>query len=326
MIKLVRVGKAFPNSLFVAVGLLLCLSAHGALAAQRKPASTTDCASASNKNKPPCIVENPTGQITVFWPKLRMGNAFGRVVDSKIEVWIDKTLIGQVNGDAPLTVNLPNGPHKLELKPYDDYLENIRPTRETQITVSAQKPLYFQIVHQGFVVIASELDASTAQAVLSGNEPPKEERTAPASQAAASDKEPKNKPNAYPSLAALAGDDTKMPSGAGTIYLYWPKPSIGLSFLDRFNTDVPVFLDEKRIGAITNGDYLVLKVSSGEHVLGLDVGLPNGRLLKQDFILGAGSTSYFHVEHQDAFRMFEDLPEEAVDNVKGLRQREAIVR
>lgn len=67
--QLVRMGNAFPCGLLIAISLLLCLFADGAWATHtRKPASTPDCASASNKNKPPCVVESPTGQVTVFWP------------------------------------------------------------------------------------------------------------------------------------------------------------------------------------------------------------------------------------------------------------------
>ena len=142
----------------------------------------------SNKNKPPCVVESPTGQVTVFWPKLRGSNAVGQVLELKMWVWIDKTRVGMVRDNAPLTLSLPNGPHTLELKPYDDWLENIRAPKQTQITVSAQKPLYLQIIHQGWSITASELDATTAQAVLSGDEP-KDEGNASTSQAAASDKE-----------------------------------------------------------------------------------------------------------------------------------------
>lgn len=333
MKRLVRGGKAFPNRFFVAIGLLLCLFADGAAAAPtHKSASPADCA--SNKNRPPCVAESPTGQVTVFWPKLHMGNAIGRAVESKIEVWIDKANAGMVKGNAPLTVSLPNGPHKLALKPYDDWLENVRPVKETEITVSAQKPLYFQIIHQGFAITAGELDAATAQAVLSGKEPTAE-RNAPTSQAALPSQEPKDKPNALPPpaalagnpTAALAGNDANLPSGSGTIYLYWPSPALGFGFLDKFSTDVPVFLDGKRIGAMTNGDYLVVKLPSGEHSLGLDVGLSSGRLLKQDIVLGMGSTRYFHVERQDAFRIFEDSPEEAADHAKkASRQREVSVQ
>src|SRR5262249_19096171 len=143
MKQLVRAGRVFPNPLFVAVSLLLCLSAVGASAAPKgKP---TDCSSPSNKNKPPCAVESPTGQVTVFWPKRGLTDRLARSMNSKIEVWIDKTNVGVVLGDVPLTVSVPNGPHTLKLKVFDDYLENIRPVRETQITVSPQNPLYFQI-------------------------------------------------------------------------------------------------------------------------------------------------------------------------------------
>ncbi len=329
--QLVRACNAFPNRLFVAVSLLLCLFAHGAWAAQtRKPASATDCTSASNKSKPPCVVESPTGQVTVFWPKLRMSNAVGQVLESKMEVWIDKARVGMVNEDAPLTVSLPNGPHTLELKPYDDWLENIRPPKQMQITVSAQKPLYLQIIHQGWSIVTSELDAATAQTVLSGGET-KAEANASTPQSTVSDKEQKG---ALPSLAALFSDDkitddkktnneAKTPSGPpATIHLYWPRPALDFGFLDKFNSAVPVFLNGRRIGVITTGEHLVMQVPSGEHVLALDVNLPIYRLLKQDLILGAGTTRYFHVEHHDEFRMLEDSPEEAADYGKGLRQRD----
>ena len=113
---------------------------------------------------------------------------------------------------------------------------------------------------------------------------------------------------------------------AGTIYLYWPRPGLGLAFLDQYANDLPVFLDGKRIGAVKLGEFLTVKMPPGEHALGLDVGLSNGRLLKKDFLLGAGSTSHFHIENQDAVRMVEDSPEEAADLVKGLRQREVLAQ
>ena len=116
-----------------------------------------------------------------------------------------------------------------------------------------------------------------------------------------------------------------MPSQPSTVYLYWPRPGLKIGFLDAMATDIPVFLDGKRVGAVKVGEYLAIKTSPGEHNLGLDAGLPNGRLLKKDFILGAGSTAHFHVENQDAVRLFEDSQEEAAD-YKGLSQREAIVR
>ena len=326
--QLVRAGNAFPNCLFVAVSLLLYLSGDGAWAAQtRKPASTPDCASASNKNKPPCVVESPAGQVTIFWPKLRGSNAVGQILESKMWVWIDKARVGMVRNDTPLTVSLPNGPHTLELTPYDDWLENIRAPKQTQITVSAQKPLYFQIIHQGWSITASELDASTAQAVLSGDEP-KDEGSASSSQAAVSDKESKDKAEGSSIFAAFFSDtktsnDAKTPSGPpATIHVYWPRPALDFGFLDKFNTAVPVFLNGRRVGSITTGEYLVMTVPSGEQALGLDVGLSSGRLLKQKFILGAATTRYFHVQNHDEFRMIEDLPEEAGDYAKRLSQRE----
>jgi hypothetical protein len=322
MNKLIRAGKAFPNCLLVAIGLLLCLSSNGALAAQkRKPA--TDCSSAANQNKPPCVVESPTGQVTVFWPKLRMTNAAARIFEGKMEVWIDDARAGIVLGDDPLTLTLPNGPHKLELRPYDDYLENIRPIKAKQIAVSAQKPLYYQILDQGFSITASELDAATAQTVLSGGDAPKTESDASPSLMSFFSSEPKAKSDAGPSQASLAGNAANTPSASAAVYLYWPKPAIGLGFLEQYSSDIPVYVDDRRIGAIKLGEYMSLKVPTGEHTLGLDVGLGGGRLLKQDFLVGANETRHFHMQNQDSFRLLEDSPEDAADYVKGLRQREA---
>jgi hypothetical protein len=338
--QLVRVGDAFPNRFFVAVSLLLCLCADGAWAAQtRKPAKTPDCAAAANKDKPPCVAESPTGQITVFWPKLRASNAVSQVLEGRILVMIDKARVGLVSQDTPLTLSIPNGPHTLELRPYDDWLENIRPLKQTQITISAQKPVYLQIIHQGWSIVPSELDAATAQAVLAGDESKEGAGVplptqpagsqAPASQAA--NAEPKEKGSVLPSLAAFFSDDTKPGNeaktptpggGPATIHLYWPRPGLDFGFLDKFSTAVPAVLDGKSLGSIKTGDYLVMKVPSGEHVLGLDLNLPIYRLLKKDFILGAGTTRYFHVEHHDEYRLVEDSPEDAASYGKGLSQRE----
>ena len=122
-----------------------------------------------------------------------MGNAVARAFSSKIEVWIDKANAGMVNSSQPLTLSLPNGAHKLELKPFDDFLENIRPIRETQITVSAQKTLYFQIVDQGVVITVSELDAATAQAALAGEEVKEAAKAEPSAPAPKRWSRPRNK-------------------------------------------------------------------------------------------------------------------------------------
>ncbi len=281
MKQLVWVGKAFPNRLFVAISLLLCLPAHGAPAAQK-----CDCPCAKDK-KPASAAESPTGQVTILWP--RDDTFLGRAFHSKIEVQIDTAVVGTVDFDAPLTVSVPNGPHKLVVKQKNGYFDNLSKTYESQITVSAQKPLYFQIIDKGLNIYTSELDAATALALLSSG--------------------------------------PKIPSGTGTIYFYWPKPGLDFGFLDKLNTDLPVFLDGKRIGAFTNGDYVVVKAPSGEHVLSVDMSLSSGPLLKQNLILEGGSTHYFHVEKRLDFHIIEDAPEEDAEFAKkGLRQREVSVQ
>jgi hypothetical protein len=275
--RLVRIGKAFPNRLFIAISLLLCLPAQGAPSAPK-----CDCPCAKDK-KQTSAPESPTGQVTVVWP--RDDTFLGRAFHSKIEVLIDAAAVGTVDFEAPLTVSVPNGPHKLVVKQKSGYFDTLSKTFESQIEVSAQKPLYFQVIDKGLNIYTSELNAATALALLS---------TGP-----------------------------KIPSGIGTIYFYYPKSGIEFGFLDKLNTDWPVSLDGKRIGAFTIGDYVVVKAPSGEHVLSVDMSLTSGQVIKQKFILEGGSTHYFHVEKRLDFHIIEDSTEEAAEfTKKGLRQRE----
>jgi hypothetical protein len=277
---LVWLRKAFPNSLLIAISLLLYHFVYGAPAAQK-----CDCPCAANA-KLATAPQNPSGQVTILWP--RQTNFLARTLHSKTQVEIDSVFAGTVDFDAPLSLSIPNGPHKLLIKQKSDgILSTISKTNETEITVSAQKPLYFQVIDNGLNIAASELDAATA-------------------------------------LGLLSGTGTKIPSGTGTVYFYWPKPSGSFGFLDSLNTDLPVYLDDKRVGVLTIGDFVVLKIPSGEHVLSLDMSLMSGQKIKEDIILGGNSTRYFHVEKQLDYHILEDSPEEAAEfTKKGLRQRQA---
>lgn len=275
--QLVWVGKAFPYRFFAAVSLLLAFHAYSAPSAPK-----CDCPCAKDK-KLASVAEGPNGQVTVLWP--RNDTLLGRAFHSKIEVQIDTGAVGTVDFDAPLTVTVPNGTHKLVVKQRNGYLDTLSKTYETEISVSAQKPLYFQIIEKGLSIYTSELSAATALALLS---------TSPA-----------------------------IPSGPGTIYLYWPKSGLSIGFLDNLSTDLHVLLDGKRIGALTNGDYVMIKAQSGEHILSVDMSLSSGSLVKTTFILEGGSTHYFHVEKQLDYHIIEDAPNEFADFAKkGLRQRE----
>lgn len=279
--QLARIGKVFSNRFFVAIGLLFALHAYDTHSAPK-----CDCPCAKDK-KLASAPESPTGQITVVWP--HDDSFLGRAFHSKIEVQIDTAAVGSVDFDAPLTVSLPNGPHKLAVKQKNGYLDNLSKTYETEITVSAQKPLYFQVVDKGLNIYTSELNAATALALLS---------TGP-----------------------------KIPSGIGTIYFYWPKPGLSLGFLDGLNTDMPMFLDGKRIGVFTIGDYVVMKVPSGEHILSLDMTYSSGSMIKQNLTIEGSSTRYFHVEKRLDFQIIEDSPGETAEFAKkGLRQREVSVQ
>ncbi len=277
MKRLVAAGKAFPSRLLIAIGLLLYLPAFWAPAAQK-----CDCPCAKDA-KLASAAQGPTGQVTVVWP--RDDTFLGRALHSKIDVQIDTSAVGTVDFDAPLTVSIPNGPHKLVVK-QKGYLDALSKMYKSQIEVSAQKPLYFQIVDKGTSIFTSELSAATALALLS---------TGP-----------------------------KIPSGPGTIYIYWPKAGLDIGFLEKFSTDSTVYLDGKRIGSLTNGDYLMVKAPSGEHALSVDMSLSSGPVLRQKLTLEGGSTHYFHVEKLLDFHIREDSAEESAEFAKkGLRQREA---
>jgi hypothetical protein len=275
--QLVWLGKALSNRLFVAIGLLFALHAYGTPSLPK-----CDCPCAKDKKQVSAAL-SPTGQVTIVWP--RDDTFLGRAFHSKVEVQIDAAPVGTVDFDAPLTASVPNGPHKLVVKQKNGYLDSLSKTFETQIEVSAQKPLYFQIVEKGMTIYTSELNAATALAFLN---------TGP-----------------------------KIPSGPGTIYLYYPKNGPSLGFLDKLNTDFPVFLDGKRIGVFTIGDYVMVNAPAGDHELSLDMDLSSGKI-KQSFVLEGGSTHYFHVEKRLDYHIIEDSPDESADFAKkGLRQREA---
>ncbi len=276
--QLVRLGNAFPNIAFVAVGLLLYHFILAAPAAQK-----CDCPCAKD-NKLANAAQGPTGQVTLVWP--RDDSLLGGALHSKIEVKIDAAPVGTVDFDAPLTVSVPNGPHKLAIKQKSGgILDNLSKSFEAEIVISAQKPLYFQVVDKGLKIYTAELNAATALAMLS---------TGP-----------------------------KIPSGAGTIYFYWPRTGGGIGFLDKLTTDLPIYLDEKRIGVLTTGDYVVMKAPAGEHVLSMDMSLSSGSLIKQKFTLEGNSTVYFHVQKQLDYHIVEDEPDEAAEFAKkALRQRE----
>src|SRR3974377_697555 len=125
---LVRIGKAFPSRNFIAFSLMFWLIANGAPAIQK-----CDCPCAKDV-KQAAAIENSPGTVTILWP--RESNFLIRAFRSKAEIQVDSAVAGSVDFDAPLTVSIPSGPHKLTVKGKDGY--------ETQIMVSAQKPLFFQ--------------------------------------------------------------------------------------------------------------------------------------------------------------------------------------
>ena len=266
--QLAWVGKASSNRLFIAISLLLWLFANGAPATQK-----CDCPCAKDK-KPPSIVESQPGQVTILWP--RPDGFLARAFHSKAEVQIDSATAGTVDFDAPLIISVPSGPHKLAVKGKDGY--------DTQITVSAQKPLYFQIIDKGL----SELDAATALALLPGN-----------------------------GTQISSGIGTIYfywpKSGSGFGFLDQLNTDLPV-LLDGKRIGVFTHGDYLVVKAPSGEHVLTLDMRWWT----------SGQLLEKKLVLGGDTTRYFHVEKRLDFHIYEDSPQEAANLAKmGLRQREA---
>lgn len=275
--QLVRIGRDFPVRSLIAIGLLFCLPAQGLLAAQ---SCNCPCAKdAKDKDKK----EAATGQLTILAP--RPDGILSRAFRSKIQVMVDGAAVGFVDSDTPLTVNAPNGPHTISVSDGSSYFAQISKAAETPITISAQKPLYLQIVNNGLGTSVSEMDAAMAQAML------------------------------HPESAG---------NSPGTIYLYWPKMGLDFGLLANFKTDSPVLLDGRRIGALANGEYLTISAAAGEHTLVVDASSTSGETMRLKFTLGAGATRYFHVQKGVDLHIEADSSREAGEfDKRELKQREA---
>jgi hypothetical protein len=277
--KTLSIGKAFSNRFAIILAVLIALHGYGTPAAPK-----CDCPCAKDARKLANAPEASAGQITILWP--RDASLLGRTLHSKADVLIDGTPAGSVDFDAPLTFSAANGPHKLTVSQKNGYLDALSKSYESQIAVSSQKPLYFQVVEKGTSVYTAELDQAAALALLTA---------AP-----------------------------KVPSGVGTIYLYWPKAGLSLGFLDNLGTDLPVYLDNKRVGVFAMGDYLMVTAPAGEHLLSVDMALASGPAIREKFTLNGGSTRYFHIEKGIDYDIKEDGPDAAGTFAgKGLKQRQS---
>jgi hypothetical protein len=154
--------------------------------------------------------------------------------------------------------------------------------RETQINVSSGKTSYFYIYPSISGLQAGELDTATAQAELSGIAPNKS-------------------------------------SGTATLYLYWESHLLELGFL---KSDFDFFLDGKRIGTMTSGDYIVAKVPAGRHTLTMDNGSIFSSGIRQELILGAGMTHYYYMFKKQYWEFYEMPIEQIGPRQKDFRLRQ----
>jgi hypothetical protein len=95
---------------------------------------------------------------------------------------------------------------------------------------------------------------------------------------------------------------------------------LDLGLFDGIKSDYAISIDGRRIGAITSGDYITAQLPAGRHLLEMDVGSLFGTL-KQDLILGAGTTHYLLITKRQYIEMNELPAEQAKPGLNGLRQR-----
>jgi hypothetical protein len=232
------------------------------------------------------------GKITVFCPKPTNDNALVRTFRSPVELIIDKKAVGTVEIEKPLTVSLPAGAHIVQLSVFAGLFRH----DEETITVSADKPRYFYVYQAPRGLRIGEVDAQTAQTEITGIAP-------------------------------------KTVNGRSTVIIYLPRAFLDLGFLDAMKLDLVVSIDGKRSGSITRGEYMAVELPAGRHLLEmhtdfLGIGSAFGTL-KQDLVLGAGSTHYFQIistetdtkTHTATSQIVEVPASEAKAELNGLRKR-----
>lgn len=231
---------------------------------------------------PPKTVQAPkAGQVTIFYPKPSHDSELARALRAAVEVTVDGQKAGIIDVGKPLTVTVPAGVHKLNVEHAGAFNFQFR-RQETAINVSPGKTSYFYIYHSPAAVLATEVDAATAQAEISGINP-------------------------------------KAPAGTATVVLYWPAALLELSFL---KSDFDFFIGGKRIGRMTSGDYITAKVPAGRQTLIMGDGVSlftDG--LKEEVILGAGMTYYYMITKRKYMEFYQLSADQVGPDLKGLRLR-----
>lgn len=238
------------------------------------------CSSAAAPLKAKATQPSKAGQVTVFYPKPAYDNELVRALRAAIDVTIDGQKVGTVDVGKPLTVTVPAGAHKLHVQHNGAFDVQLR-RLETTVNVSSAKTSYFYIYHSFAGPQTGEVDATTAQAEMSGMAP-------------------------------------KAPSGTATVFLYWQPALLELGFL---KSDYDFLVDGKRIGTMTSGDYITAKVPAGRHVLTMDGGSIFDAGLRQELILGAGMTHYYVILKNKYMEFYELSAEQLGPGLKGLRLR-----
>ncbi len=109
---------------------------------------------------------------------------------------------------------------------------------------------------------------------------------------------------------------------AATIVVFWPRTPCDFAMLGPPRADVSVFLDGKRIGYITRGDYITLKIVPGKHRLSVGSGrayLGASAGLKTPFHMF--TKRYFKVTYGGTLEFKELAKGECAPDLAQIRQR-----
>jgi len=128
----------------------------------------------------------------------------------------------------------------------------------------------------------------------------------------------------------LSGTFRQNAAGAAQIYLYWPRDLLDPGWLDNLKSDVEIVIDDKKVGAMASGDYIMTQIPTGDHAITFRSSLLSIPIARNHlFVGGANTPHYYCIREIDInsrfqmtdFQINETSEELAIREIKELRRR-----
>jgi hypothetical protein len=128
----------------------------------------------------------------------------------------------------------------------------------------------------------------------------------------------------------LLGTSRQNSAGAARIYLYWPRGLLDPGWLDNLKSDVEIVIDDKKVGTMASGDYIITQIPTGYHAITFRSSLLSIPIAQNHFFVGGANTShYYRIREIDInsqfqmtdFQINETSEEFAIREIKELRRR-----